>query len=484
MIESSTSEPQLCRVSVIGGNTQVDMVLPTTVPIAHFIPDVVTLVDSRNPNLNEHDEGVLTAQRWTLSRLGHGAIDPLRTLTEAEVYDGELLVLRTDDAIDAPALFDDVIDAVARLTESSFRGWTSASAARAGMTGALLAGLGACLLLLISKAHGQGLAAGGAGLGAGLLALVVATLSARMYAAEQPATALSLTGLLLMGSGAAALVPGALGAPHLLLGGAVVLLLAVLALRVVCTGPAMFSAVVTAATFTTGAAAAMTLWGAAPAKAAVSATALALLGITSAPRIAVWAARLPVPPVPTAGGAIDPRDHEPRPTVEGIGAIGATSIPSAAGLGRRANLANAYQTGIVLGIVLVAVAGTIVTVAEAAEHRWQAVALAFAVGIVLARRGRGFADLTQATALVLGGCTTLAAPAVLLGVGLHGAALPGAAALLVLVALTLLIGVAGPHLEISPLMQRAGEWFEYLLICAIGPLTFWILDIYALARNG
>jgi len=484
LIESSTSEPQLCRVSVIGGNTQVDMVLPTTVPIANFIPDVVTLVDSRNPNLNEHDEGVLTAQRWTLSRLGHGAIDSMRTLTEAEVYDGELLVLRTDDAIDAPALFDDVIDAVARLTESSFRGWTSVSAARTGMIGALLAGLGACLLLLIAKAHGQGVTAGGIGLGAGLLALVVAILAARMYAAEQPATALSLTGLLLMGSGAAALVPGSLGAPHLLLGAAVVLLLAVLALRVVGTGPAMFSAVVTAATFTTGAAAVVTLWGAAPAKAAVAVAALALLGITPAPRIAVWAARLPVPPVPTAGGAIDPRDHEPRPTVEGIGAIGATSIPSAAGLGRRASLANAYQTGIILGIVLVAVAGTILTVAGAAAHRWQAVALTLAVSIVLARRGRGFADLTQATALVLGGCATLVAPVVLLGVRLHGAAIPGAAALLVLVALALLIGVAGPHLEISPLLQRAGEWFEYLLICAIGPLTFWIMDIYALARNG
>lgn len=483
MIESPSTEPQLCRVSVIGGNTQADMVLPTTVPIADFVPDVVQLIHSRTPNLNEHDEGVLTAQHWTLARLGHSAIDPARTLSEAEVFDGELLVLRTDDTVDAPALFDDVIDAVARLTESSFRGWTSVSAGRTGMTGALAASFGACLLLLVAKAHGEGIAAGSGGLGAGLLALVVATLAARMYAAQGPATVLSLCGLVLMGCGAAALIPAQLGAPHLLLGGAVTLLLAVLALRVVGTGPAMFSAVVTTATFTTGAAAVMTIWHAAPPKVAVGVAALALLGITFAPRIAVWAARLPVPPVPTAGGVIDPRDHEPRPTVEGIGAIGATSIPSAAGLGRRATLANAYQTGVIFGIVLVTVVGVIITVAGAGEHRWQAVALACAVGVVLTRRGRAFADLAQASALILGGCATLIAPAVLLGLRMHDAALPAAGALLALLALAMLIGVVGPQLEISPLMQRAGEWFEYLLICAIGPLTFWIIDVYALARN-
>ncbi|MEV6562797.1 type VII secretion integral membrane protein EccD [Nocardia sp. NPDC051756] len=484
-MESTAIEPQLCRVSVIGDNTQVDVALPATVPIANFIPDLVALIASRNPDLSENDDNSpLAAQHWTLSRLGQSAIDPVRTLTEAEVFDGDLLVLRAVDSVESPALFDDVIDAVARLTDNAFRGWTAESAGRAGLAGAIAAVTGACFLLLFAAAHGWGVAAGAAGLGAGLLTLIGAALVARIYAATLPATVLALCGLLLMASGAAAVVPGPLGAPHVLLSCAATLLLSVIAMRAIRVRPTMFTAVITIATFGTGAAAAATVWQVAPSKSAAAIILIGLLGITLAPRIAVAAARLPVPPVPTAGGAIDPRDHEPRPTIEGIGAIGATSIPSAAGLGLRSRLANDYQSGMIVGIVAVTVFATIMTVATATEHRWQCAALAASVGIVLARRGRAFSDLTQASVLVLGGCAALIPPAVLWGVRLQDAALPAAGVLLLVAALAMLIGVAGPNLEISPVVQRAGEILEYALICAIGPLTFWIIDVYAMARNG
>lgn len=484
VMESTAIEPQLCRVSVIGGNTQVDVVLPATIPIANFIPDVVALIASRNPDLSEHEEdGPLAAQHWTLSRLGHTAIDPVRTLTEAEVFDGDLLVLGAVDSVESPALFDDVIDAVARLTDNSFRGWTAESAGLAGLGGAIAAVAGACFMLLYAAEHGVGGSAGAAGLVAGLLVLVGAGLVARMYAATLAATVLALCGLLLMGTGAGALVPGRLGAPHLLLSCAATVLLAVIAMRVISVRPTMFTAVITIATFGTGAAGTTTLWQVALSKTAAGVIFIALLGITLAPRIAVAAARLPVPPVPTAGGVIDPRDHEPRPTIEGIGAIGATSIPSAAGLGERSRLANDYQSGMIAGIVTVTVFATIMVVAAARDHLWQTALLAVAVGIVLARRGRAFSDLTQAAMMVLGGCLALIPPMVLMGMHLTDAALPAAGALLVVAALAMLIGVAGPKLEISPVVQRAGELLEYLMICLIGPLIFWIIDIYAMARN-
>ncbi|BDT90659.1 hypothetical protein IFM12275_06350 [Nocardia sputorum] len=483
-MESTAVEPQLCRVSVIGGNTQVDVVLPATVPIANFIPDVVALIASHNPDLSEQEEeGPVTAQHWTLSRLGQTAIDPVRTLTEAEVFDGDLLVLGAVDSVESPALFDDVIDAVARLTDSSFRGWTAESAGWAGLGGAVAAVVGACVLLLFAAADVGGGLPGAAGLATGLLSLVGAAVIARMYAAPLAATAVALCGLLLCGAGAGALVPGPLGAPHLLLSCAAIVLLAVIAMRGIAVRPTMFTAVITVAAFGTGAAGTATLWQASPSKIAACVVFVALLGITLAPRIAVAAARLPVPPVPTAGGVIDPRDHEPRPTIEGIGAIGATTIPSAAGLAERSRLANDYQSGMIAGIVTVTVTATIVVVAAAIDHLWQTALLAVAVGIVLARRGRAFSDLTQAAMMVAGGCAALIPPIVLLGVHITGAALPAAGALLGVAALALLIGVAGPELEISPVVQRAGELLEYLMICLIGPLIFWIVDVYAMARN-
>ncbi|NUS45876.1 MAG: type VII secretion integral membrane protein EccD, partial [Mycobacteriaceae bacterium] len=165
-------EPELSRVSVIGGNTQVDIALPATVPIAAYIADVVALIESRNPDLSEHDEGaVLHTRHWTLARLGQGSIPPHQSLTDAQVYDGELLVLRSVTSTEPPALFDDVIDAVSRLTTSAFGGWSAASARWTGLVAAVAAAAGASGLLMLSRAHQGGLAPALVGAGVGVIAL-------------------------------------------------------------------------------------------------------------------------------------------------------------------------------------------------------------------------------------------------------------------------------------------------------------------------
>lgn len=51
------AEPELCRVSVIGGNTQLDVGLPANAPIAAFIGDLVQLIESRNPDPTGGEEG-------------------------------------------------------------------------------------------------------------------------------------------------------------------------------------------------------------------------------------------------------------------------------------------------------------------------------------------------------------------------------------------------------------------------------------------
>ncbi len=54
--------------------------------------------------------------------------------------------------------------------------------------------------------------------------------------------------------------------------------------------------------------------------AVVAAVGLLLIGLS--PRLTILLAKLPLPPVPTAGAAIDVKDIEPQPSIEGIGAIG------------------------------------------------------------------------------------------------------------------------------------------------------------------
>lgn len=479
-------EPELCRVSVIGGNTQVDVGLPATVPIASFIGDLVALIESRNPSLpdSEDDTGPLDAQHWTLARLGREAIAASRTLTEAEVYDGELLVLRSVGAKEAPALFDDVIDAVSRLTAEEFTGWSGGSARWMGLVVSALTVLTTLAVLVVSRGSGEDpLAPGLVLLGAGLGALVAAGITARKYRDEITGSWLSADGLLLLFGGAALVVPGALGAPHLLLGSAVLLVAAVLGYRLTGVGATLFSCAAAAAVIALVASVIYLIWHPGLPKVGAGLLVAGIMILSMVPRLAALLARLPIPPVPTAGAAIDPADHEPRPTIEGIGAIGATALPSAAGLGERARAANRFQTGLIAACTASAVIGAFGVADPLGPYRWQGITLAVITAIILSLRGRSFADITQAAILIGGACVTFVALIVGLAFGEGDLILVCAAILLVFTLGVVGFGVIGPHIEVTPVVRRAIELFEYGLIMAVIPLVLWMMGIYGMARN-
>ncbi|WP_431953556.1 type VII secretion integral membrane protein EccD [Nocardia lijiangensis] len=477
-------DPELCRVSVIGGNTQLDLGLPATVPIAAYITDVVELIESRNPDLTEHEEGApLRTQHWTLARIGRDPIPAHQTLNEAEVFDGELLVLRSVTAKESPALFDDVIDAVSKLTTTSFRSWSPQSARWLGLSAGLVAVLAALALLAAAKSEGAGVVAGFIATGVGLAAGGAAAIVVRRYTATLPVIVLSLYALLAVFAGAALFVPGEFGSPHLLLASVATLVAAAVLYSVTRVGATMFTAVITTVLFTGFAALVRMVWDPAPSKIAAGVLVAALIVITMAPRLAVAAARLPVPPVPTAGAAIDPADHEPRPTIEDIGAIGATALPSAAGLEQRARAANEYQSGIVIGCTVAAAAGAVIAADPLGAARWQGIALGIVVALILCLRGRAFADLVQASTLIGGGGAALIAVGVGVAFGQTSWLVPVAALLLTVAVAAVVFGVVGPHTEMSPVTRRAGEIFEYLLIVTIIPLVLWIMDLYSAARN-
>lgn len=489
MSESSTSgmeaaDPDLCRVSIIGGNTQVDLGLPATIPIATFITDVVDLIESRTPDLTEHDGGAPPRMaHWSLARIGRDPIPPNQTLIDAEVFDGELLVLRSVTAKESPALFDDVIDAVSKLTTESFRGWSPAAARWTGLITALVGVLAAIGLLTAAKQDGAGVYLGFIPLGAGIAALATAVIAVRRYAAVLVSVMLSLYTVLLFFAAAMLFVPGDPGTPHLLFACAAALVVAAVAYSVTGVGAMLCAATITTVLLGGIAAFVRMVWGIEVPKIAAGILVVALIVITLAPRIAVAAARLPIPPVPTAGAAIDPADHEPRPTIEDIGAIGATALPSAAGLELRANAANRYQTGLLLGCVLAAGFGAVLAADPMGAARWQGIALAVVVGVILCLRGRSFADLVQACVLIGGGAATLLAVLIGLALGQPADLVPIAGIVLGMTVVALGFGVIAPHTEMSPVMRRTGEIIEYLLIVTVIPLVLWIMDIYSAARN-
>ncbi|WP_378737241.1 type VII secretion integral membrane protein EccD [Nocardia brasiliensis] len=481
----AAAEPELCRVSVIGGNTQLDVGLPATVPIATFIGDLVALIASRNPDVVESDDGgtPLQTEHWTLARLGRDAIPPSRTLGEADVYDGELLVLRSVTAKETPALFDDVIDAVSRLTTVDFRGWSPAAARWTGLVAAVSAVLLTLMLLFRERSESGNLAAPFLTLGVAIAAAVAAAIASRKYFDQLTATWLSLCAQLLFFGSAVLFVPRDLGSPHLLLGFSVLLVAAVLLYRATATGSTLCAATVTIALFGGISAAVRMIWDSDLPKISAAVLVAAIILISMVPRLAAVLARLPVPPVPTAGAAIDPADHEPRPTIEGIGAIGATALPSAAGLGERARAANRYQTGLLIGCSVAGVIGALGAADPFGEAKWQGITLAVIAAVILCTRGRSFADLGQAATLIAGGCAILIGLITGLALGDEQSALLSAALLLGLATAAVGFGVIGPHLEVTPVTRRLMEIAEYLLICAVIPLVLWLMGVYSMARN-
>lgn len=471
-------------MSILGGNTQLDVGLPASVPIAAFIADVVRLVDSRNVDFAELDEGVTRrSEHWTLARLGEDAISPSQTLTDADVFDGELLVLRSVTAKEQPAVFDDVIDAVSKLSSTSFRSWTATSARWAGyIAGTAGVVLGAALLA-VAKYQDAGVAAGFVAAAVALGALVAATIAARMYGATMTATVLGLCAMVLTFTATALFVPDDFDVPHYLFGFAATLLAAAIGYRASGTGATMFAAVITTSLFGVGVMAVLMIWDPAPVKVGAVLVAVGILVVSMVPRFASGLARLPVPPVPTAGGVIDPADHEPRPTIEGIGAIGMTALPDGAKLVQRARAANHYQSGILVGCAVATVAGAFTAADPFGSPRWQGVALAVIAAVILCLRGRSFADVVQAGTLMAGGSIGLIGLLVGLAVGSPSRALLAGVLLLAFAAIAFVFGVVGPTTEMSPVTMRAGELFEYALIVAIVPLMFWLLDLYSLMRN-
>ncbi|MEC3919261.1 type VII secretion integral membrane protein EccD [Nocardia sp. CDC160] len=473
---------ELCRVSVIGGGTQVDLGLPESLSIASYIAEVVALIESRATALPEPDDGVLGKhQHWTLARIGRDPIPPYHSLAEADVHDGELLMLRAVESIEPPALFDDVIDAVSRLGADTVRAWSALAARYVGTGAGMVVVLVVVAVLALGK--GDGIATALVTLPAALLSTVAAVIAARRYSAADVATMLSMYTVVLAAASAALAIPGHLGSPHLLLASVTALVAAVGCYTVTRVGPLIVSAVVTLSVFVGAAAAIRMLWSPADPRIGAGIVVAAVGMITIAPRIALVAAKLPVPPVPTAGAAIDPADHEMRPTIEHIGAVGATALPSISGLEDRARQAYRYQVGIVVASVAVASLGALTAADPLAAIRWQGLAFVVVVALVLCLRGRSYADQAQTATLVVGGLTTMIVLGAVAALSHPEGRVHYALALLGVGAVAVGIGVLGPHIEASPVWRRAGEIIEYLLIGSVVPLAVWLMGVYAAARN-
>lgn len=105
------------RVTVVSGTRKVDLALPSGLPVADVVPQVLRYCVA--------GEESTEPSSWSLARLGGSPLSLTQTLGEAGVLDGEILELRGQAAGVRPALVEDVRDAIEDSVDAAGGWWTS-----------------------------------------------------------------------------------------------------------------------------------------------------------------------------------------------------------------------------------------------------------------------------------------------------------------------------------------------------------------------
>lgn len=521
--------PARCAVSVAYDKHLVSQVFPAGIPVEEFFEGMVELLDE---DLKHRGFGGVAAPPggYELHKVNGVRLDITRSLDDLGVQDGDTLVLMPAMGGDSfEPQYESLSSALAATArrlgagpevkcsqcghvedeqtvtrllnvrvDRMFAPVTALTAARTAIGLTAVAVLVISALALRARTFGDGWppSAALAGLG-GLLALG-ATVSRRNWPARDdlfggfgwPAV-LALSGATLCAA------PGALGAPHLLIG-VTVLASGAIALSVLLRAQtAMATAIVTAGGIG-GTIAAARMWH--PVSAQVLGICLllaVLILVRTAPTIALWVARVRPPyfgsitgrdlfarragmPIDTVSPVTSEDGEDEADDLVDISARGAAIAASA-------RLINAVQVGICVAVAAVLPIAVWLVPAPGGSRQRGAVALCGLVAGLFITQGRGFAGRVQAIALVGGACA-----AVLTGIVKYAMASPGdiaagflwpVAAVAVFAGLGLAAGLLVPETKFVPWIRLAVEWLEVLAFIVVGVLGAWLGGLFEWVRN-
>jgi type VII secretion integral membrane protein EccD len=465
-----SAAPEAIRVSVLGGRTQLDVALPADVPVAAFLPELARLIGSRGARRDE--EVVDRDERrtfWVLSRVGDDTeLAPQQSLREAGIAHGEVLRISQQLALAPPTLYDDVVDAAARLNRASYAAW-DATAAGAMATAGLWLCTAVWMYFLVAaplSAH-RGVVVGGA-----LLTLVVmvggAAVVHRALGRTDIASAAGLPVIALSGALGWVLAKNH-GVVGLVAACVVLLLVALACYRLI--GAGHWAYIAGAVVFAFGAVA---LLGAAlGARAEVVAAALATIAALSClavPVLTAGLARSPALAVELRAARADTPFAPAQDNDSGA------AMPSAEAVWAQVRSAVLTRAGVLTGLAVIVV--TAATIMLRVDSYWPTFIFALTCAAVLALRSRRMRSVPEraalavpATALVLIACAQAQS-------GTGSLRLGGVVVLVVIVVVATLAGLVVVGGGRPRWMPTVVAYLEYLAVAALIPVALWPLGIY------
>jgi type VII secretion integral membrane protein EccD len=463
-----SAAPDTVRVSVLGGRTQLDVALPVDVPVAAFLPELAHLIgsrDRRDEELADRDE---RRTFWMLSHAdGDTELAPERTLRDAGVSDGELLRISQRRALSPPTLFDDVVDAAARLNRVSYAAWDATAATVMALAG-LWAATAAWMYLLVTEALSAHRAVV---VGCALLTVVTtvggAALARRALGRTDVATAAGIPAIALSAALGWTLTETHGGYAHAA-ACAVLLVLTALYYRLIGTGHWAYLAAAVVFAFT-----ALALLGnLSGARADVLAGAAATVATLAALAVSPLTARLGHSPAPV----VEPASRDPLTSANHTDTDSGATMPSAEEVWARVHSAALTRAGLLAGLALVVVAAAVLLLR--AVSFWPAFVFALNCAAVLALRSRKVRTVPERA--------SLAVPAIALVLIACGQVQGSSESLrltgVVILVVTAVVAVASGLIVAGGRVPRwtptALAYLEYIAVAALVPAALWPLGIY------
>ncbi|TBL30616.1 type VII secretion integral membrane protein EccD, partial [Verrucosispora sp. SN26_14.1] len=299
----------LARIAVVAPHRRLDLALPEHLPLVGLMPAVLRQADEEPSDGTGHGG-------WMLRRSDGSAVDLTRTLAAQSIRDGETLHLVPRRTEWPELAYDDLMEAVADGARRRGVAWTPFATR---LTGLIVAGVLLLLgLVVIVTSTQPGWLGGAVALGTAAVLLAGGIVLSRAMADSLAGAVVAAAGLpyafvggvLVIGSGESV---WALGAPHVLLGSAVLLLSGLLGLLGVGDATRVFVAAVFVGFW--GMVGGLLAFGTMDAAqgAAVVVSAVALL-LPAMPLLSVRLGKMPMPALPRT--AEDLLRDEPQPKRE------------------------------------------------------------------------------------------------------------------------------------------------------------------------
>jgi type VII secretion integral membrane protein EccD len=452
----------LCRVTVVTPSKRMDVALPSSVPLAELVPTLLQSLD------DGRSDAIPPSGGWSLQRFGQSPFDLSVSAAALSVKDGEMLYLRPQQAELPELAFDDVSDAVATAAAKGRR-WTRRDTRGLGMGTALAAFFATAVVLLgsgpswVVPAVISGLVTVALVVAAGAMSRALSDASTGAVLGYVAVGFALVTGLMAFaGDGPA----GVYGAPSLLGGMALALVVAVGSALLIADRVPEFVGIAVVAVFALISGGIAELFHLTASGGAIVAVLLGLVLIQMIPPLAIRLAEIPLPMIPFT--ADDVRNDD--------------SIVAGAAVLRQTTVAGRYVTALLLSVATITAGGALLV---SGDHSPGANWTLGILGLVFVFRARVFDGRWQRLSLVISGVVVLFLLVVrgLSGVSVDSRPFLVAVPLLVAAVLLAVAGLWWHGSRVTPVWRRAADILDGLVVASLIPVALWALGLYGEVRG-